>query len=175
MTEMQNAWLVLATLSGLGLIMIFTGIMIRYFTEKRNKSCSEKTIGKVVKYSFPGDGRMYPVVEFFANGSCYKTRKKFNGIKSFHVSGIPIPVKADAWEDEKGWLHVKTGPIADLAQLAEKLWPMGSEMDVYYNPENPKKNYVDRPLNNNFICFLFVIIGLFTAAIGVLVFFLMQM
>lgn len=45
-------------------------------------------------------------------------------------------------EDEKGWLHVKTGAIANLRQLAEQLWPINSKMAVYYNPNNPKKCYV---------------------------------
>ena len=47
-------------------------------------------------------------------------------------------MKSEVYEDEKGWLHVKTGAIANLRQFAEQLWPINSKMTVYYNPNNPK-------------------------------------
>ncbi len=45
-------------------------------------------------------------------------------------------MKSEVYEDEKGWLHVKTGAIANLRQFAEQLWPINSKMTVYYNPNN---------------------------------------
>ena len=50
-------------------------------------------------------------------------------------------MKSEVYEDEKGWLHVKTGAIANLRQFAEQLWPINSKMTVYYNPNNLKKFY----------------------------------
>ncbi len=39
------------------------------------------------------------------------------------ISGPPLPIKSDAYEDEKCGLHVKTGPAANIRVLTEKLWP----------------------------------------------------
>ena len=47
-------------------------------------------------------------------------------------------MKSEVYEDEKGWLHVNNGAIANLRQFAEQLWPINSKMTVYYNPNNPK-------------------------------------
>ena len=91
------------------------------------------------------------------------------------ISGVPVPVKSEVYEDEKGWLHVKTGSIANLRQLAEQLWPINSKMTVYYNPNNPKKCYVDRPISKSFTSMMFIIMGIVTILLSVLVFFLMQL
>lgn len=89
------------------------------------------------------------------------------------ISGLPgIPMQSTAYEDEKGWLHVKTGPVVDTQNLAEQLWPVGSRMTVYYNPKKPKMNYVDRPITRGFIAVLYVIVGLVIVLIGLVVFFL---
>ena len=109
------------------------------------------------------------------NGTCYKTKKIFCVIKTTQISGVPVPVKSEVYEDEKGWLHVKTGSIANLRQLAEQLWPINSKMTVYYNPNNPKKCYVDRPISKSFTSMMFIIMGIVTILLSVLVFFLMQL
>ena len=48
-------------------------------------------------------------------GVVTKQRKNFVELKQ------QISVKSEAYEDEKGWLHVKTGAIANLRELAEQL------------------------------------------------------
>lgn len=110
--------------------------------------------------------------EYFAS---FIGKKIFCGIKTTQISGVPVPVKSEVYEDEKGWLHVKTGSIANLRQLAEQLWPINSKMTVYYNPNNPKKCYVDRPISKSFTSMMFIIMGIVTILLSVLVFFLMQL
>lgn len=175
MTEIQVAWLGLLTVGGIGVILIFLGVTINIMVKKHNQLCTKQVDGIVKQYGFPGNGRMYPIVEYFVNGTCYKTRKKFNGITTMELSGISISVKSRAYEDEKGWLHIKMGPIANLHKIAEQLWPIGSKMTVYYNPNNPKKCYVDRPISNSFASMMFIIMGIVTILLGVLLFFLIQL
>lgn len=92
------------------------------------------------------------------------------------MSGLPVvSIRPEAYEDDKGWLHVKYGQVANLRALAEDLWPRGSSMMVYYDPANPKSSYVDRPVSATFACTLLVIMGIVTLALGVLVFFLIQL
>ena len=152
MTEIQIAWLELMTVGGLGVILVLLGVTFNIIVKRQNQLCTKQTDGIVKQYGFPGNGRVYPIVEYFVNGTCYKTKKIFCGIKTTQISGVPVPVKSEVYEDEKGWLHVKTGSIANLRQLAEQLWPINSKMTVYYNPNNPKKCYVDRPISKSFTC-----------------------
>lgn len=119
MTEIQIAWLELMTVGGLGVILVLLGVTFNIIVKRQNQLCTKQTDGIVKQYGFPGNGRVYPIVEYFVNGTCYKTKKKFRGIKTTQISGVPVPVKSEVYEDEKGWLHVKTGSIANLRQLAE--------------------------------------------------------
>lgn len=118
---------------------------------------------------------MYPIVEYIVDGVTYKTKKKYKGIKSIKASGIPLPVKSNAYEDEKGFLHIKSGAIVNVRQMAEKLWPINSKMIVYYNPYNPKICYVDRPIYNSFASKMFIIMGSVVIVISIIVFVLMQL
>ena len=160
MTEIQIAWLELMTVGGLGVILVLLGVTFNIIVKRQNQLCTKQTDG---------------IVEYFVNGTCYKTKKIFCGIKTTQISGVPVPVKSEVYEDEKGWLHVKTGSIANLRQLAEQLWPINSKMTVYYNPNNPKKCYVDRPISKSFTSMMFIIMGIVTILLSVLVFFLMQL
>lgn len=170
MTQLQLAWLELFIIGGSGLLLMIAGLLITLIQTKRNNSCTAATEGTVIRHGFAGDGRMYPVVEFMANGTRMQTKKRFNGIKTIRVGSLPVPVKADAWEDEKGYLNVKSGPIVNLRKLSESMWPIGSAMIVHYKPENPKINYVDRPVTSRFTSKMFVIMGGASTALGILIF-----
>lgn len=174
MSEIQIAWLELITVGGLGVILVLSSVIINIIAKRQNQLCTKQTDGTVVQYGLPGKGIMYPIVEYFVDGTCYKTKKKFRGVLTKRISGLSLNIQSNAFEDEKGWLHVKIGPIANLHLLAEQLWPIGSKMTVYYNPNNPKKCYVDRPIPESVISMIFVLTGMLITIIGVLVFFLIQ-
>ena len=169
------AWIQLLVDGGIGLILIISGILMNMISNKHNKQCTKSVEGKVISYSFPGESRMYPIVEYVVDGVTYKTKKKYKGIKSIKASGIPLPVKSNAYEDEKGYLRIKSGAISNVRQIAEKLWPMNSKMIIYYNPDNPKISYVDRPIANSFASMMFIIMGTVVIVMSVIVFFLMQL
>ena len=175
MSELQIAWLELVTVGGVGAILALSGVIINIVTKKQNKLCTKHTEGIVVQHGFSGEGRMYPIVEYFVNSTCYKTRKKFRGVKIKRISGLPAPISSGIYEDEKGWLYVKIGPVVNLHKLAEQLWPINSKMTVYYNPNNPKKCYVDRPISGGFTSIVFILMGLVTIVLSLLVFFLIQL
>ena len=77
------------------------------------------------------------------------------------------------YENEKR-LVAKTERIANLRELAEQLWPIGSKMSVYYNPNNPKRCYVDRPVLGSTISAVFIVTGLIILALSVLLFVLIH-
>jgi hypothetical protein len=68
MTQQQIAFLELALVAGLGAILFITGILIKVFTDLKNSRCTSKTVGKVIRHSFAGGGRIAPVVEYEAGG-----------------------------------------------------------------------------------------------------------
>ena len=169
MVQQQIALLELAFVGGLGAILFITGILIRVFTDRKNSRCTSKTIGRVIRHSFMGDGRMTPVVEYEAGGARYTCRKRFNGIIKVHSTRLDEP---DAWEDEKGYLHVRTGILSNMRQLAQTLWPVGSEMEVYYDPDDPGTSYVGAPVDNAVLSRVFLIAGAGIVVLGILLYFL---
>ena len=169
MTQQQIAFLELALVVGVGAILFIAGILIRVFTDRKNSRCTSKTVGKVIRHSFMGDGRMTPVVEYEVGGAKYTCKKRFAGIKKVHSTRLDEP---EAWEDEKGYLHVRTGIIANMRQLAQTLWPVGAEMEVYYDPDDPGTSCVGVPVSNEFLCCVFIIAGAGIAVLGILLYFL---
>ena len=175
MSELQIACLELITVGGIGIILSFSGLLINIIVKRKNKLCTKQTEGVVIKYGFSGAERMYPIVQYFVDGTCYEAKKKFRGIKIKKISGAPISAHSESYEDEKGWLHVKIGPIANLREIAEQLWPINSKMTVYYNPNNPKKSYIDRPIAKSFESTMFILMGFVIIILSVLGFFLIQL
>ena len=169
MTQQQIGLLELALVGGVGAILFIAGILIRVFTDRKNSRCTSKTIGRVIRHSFMGDGRMTPVVEYEVGGAKYTCKKRFAGIKKVHSTRLDEP---KAWEDEKGYLHVRKGIMSNMRQLAQALWPVGSEMEVYYDPDDPGTSCVGVPVSNEFLCRVFLIAGAGIVALGILLYFL---
>ena len=165
MTQQPIALLELALVGGLGAILFITGILIKTLTDRKNSRCTSKTVGKVIRHSFMGDGRIAPVVEYEAGGTKYTCKKRFAGIKKVHSTRLDEP---KAWEDEKGYLHVRKGIMSNMRQLAQAL----SEMEVYYDPDDPGTSCVGVPVSNEFLCRVFLIAGAGIVALGILLYFL---
>ena len=169
MTQQPIALLELALVGGLGAILFIAGILIKMFADRKNRRCTSETVGKVIRHSYIGDGRIAPVVEYEAGGERYTYRKRFNGIIKVHSTRFDEP---DVWEDEKGYLHVRTGVLSNMRQLAQTLWPVGTEIEVYYDPNDPGNSYVGVPVNNAVLCRAFLIAGAGIAALGAMLYFL---
>lgn len=170
---MNYALLGLIIVGSIGLITIVTGILIKIITKKRISTCTSKAIGRVVNYKFLGKSNFYPQIEFEVEGVKYITRLKFNGVKNVRKIGSLFNVQEEAWEDDKGYLCIKVGFISNLKSIAEKMWPIGKEMEVFYNPQNPNINYAVRPITNNFLYLMFVLMGIFTIIMSVVVYLLL--
>ncbi|MEE3488887.1 MAG: hypothetical protein VZT48_12375 [Bulleidia sp.] len=168
MTPQESALLVLSIEGTVGIILIIIGMLLRKKAEQWNASCTDMVKGKVTRYCFTNEDEMFPVIQFMVNGQIYETRKEFEG---YHVVNSPFVKKAEAYEDERGVFHLKEGVVTDTGRLAEELWPLGSEMDVYYNPENPDINYAERPVRKNFTASLLIAIGAGVIVMGIVMYF----
>ena len=90
MTEIQIAWLELMTVGGLGVILVLLGVTFNIIVKRQNQLCTKQTDGIVKQYGFPGNGRVYPIVEYFVNGTCYKTN---GGVLETTITNIDIHTK----------------------------------------------------------------------------------
>lgn len=174
MTTPQISLLALISVGGIGCLLIAVSALMKAATRRKAKGCTAMAMGTVVDYRFMGEGRMCPVLEYTVNGAQYRARKQFRGVKTVSLSGLPVRTQTAAYEDAKGWLHVQTGSIARLDTLAERLWPLGSQMTVYYDPGNPDKSYVERPIVGDFATLMFNIMGFSLIAAGILLYVLIQ-
>lgn len=174
MATSQISLLALILVGGIGILLIGVSALMKAAARRKAEACTAATTGTVIDHRFMGEGRMYPVLEYTVDDAQYHVRKQFRGVKTKSLSGLPIRTQAAAYEDPKGWLHVQTGPIARLDTLAEQLWPLGSQMTVHYNPSNPGKSYVERPIVGNFATLMFNIAGFLLIAMSILLYVLIQ-
>lgn len=166
MTSSPNL-LVLSILGALGLAWIVAGLLVAWLTKRRNSRCTATVTGRVTRHVFRGDGIMFPIVEFPVNGQLFEARKYFTMVKTLKKAGFRRNDAANtASEEPDGSLYIKRGRVVDYRVLAEKLWPIGSAMQVYFDPQNPKTNYVERPIDNRFMTWAFVGAGAFIGALG---------
>lgn len=60
---------------GIGLILIISGIIMNMISKRNNKQCTKSVEGYVISYSFTGESRMHPIVEYVVDGITYNTKK----------------------------------------------------------------------------------------------------
>lgn len=171
MEQQSIAWLVLGIMTVQGLLFIASALWVAERTKRRNESCTAQTTGRVVRHAFRGEGRMFPIVEFTAAGQQYESRKRFEYIKLVRFGGLNgLLIHPNASETPDGKLYLRLGAFVNYRALAEELWPIGSQMAVYFNPENPRINYADRPIRNRFLQRVFLSAGVLLIATDIVLF-----
>ena len=110
MTTSQISLLALILVGGIGILLIGVSALMKAVARKKAKACTAVTMGTVINHRFMGEGRMYPVLEYIVDGTQYRAKKQFRGIKTKSLSGLPIRTQATAHEDAKGWLHAAPPP-----------------------------------------------------------------
>ncbi len=163
MLEQQVQQLILITVCTPGVLLILAAIFIHFNTRRKNASCTECVQGFIVEHRYPGGGRVKPMVRFTVDGKNYMTYKKYNGVVTVRTS---FRRESEYRENDKGYLHIKTGPVNNVREQAQKMWTLGDPVKVYYNPYNPKINFVDRPINNSFMTIMSFLSGLFMIILG---------
>lgn len=168
MTQDEVAVSMLALIGGMGAAFLIVSLIGRAIIRRKNRRCTASAAGKVVKHCFPGNGRMYPKLEFAVRGQIYVCKKQFNGI--IKTSRLISDGHTGAWEDEKGCLHIVRAPVTNMWALADRLWPIGSTMEVHYDPENPGKNYAGRPITYSFFNRFMAVLGVALIGFGILMY-----
>lgn len=159
--------------------MVLVWYFLSYKKRKIEVKCTEKTSGKIIRYSrMLYNNISLPVVEYSVNnvsyevvgpkfkGSIIKTiSNPFNNVKSEIESNLTtrdnLPEVLKLNIKENAIISITKSPLFDL-------YPIGSEVEVYYNPNKPKMAYVQRFVKPIwilnaclFIGILFLVLGLF--------------
>lgn len=154
-----------------------------YFKRKNKENrCNEKVIGKVTKYSNIryNDIRL-PVVEYSINNQKYKavgphfrgiiktsiklmTHKIGDTYKSNLTTREDLPEVLKLHVGQNGIMNYGISPLLDL-------YPIGSDVEIYYNPNNPKDSYVQRFIKPSKWLNLLLILGIILLILAIYIFF----
>lgn len=169
MTEIHIIKTVFSILSVAGALMSFLLAYLLYYKYLiQEKRCTKKTTGTVIRYSNIKCGeRLYlPVIEYFANGNRYTVvGPEYKGsVVLASVTPFEEGRVTKFYVDEKQVLHIfkyiNSFASKQLNPL-EELYPLGCEVDVYYDKTNPKLSYVEHYCDNKEWFFILMGTGIF--------------
>lgn len=121
------------------------------------KRCTQHVVGQVVRYSsIQYGGNHIPLVKYRVEGREYKVagpKFKWGRTKTVSTPFVDphsaIESNLNTREDLPDVLKVtihKNSMVSVTESPLLKLYPVGSSVDVYYNPKKPKDAYVQRPI-----------------------------
>lgn len=148
----------------IGLVLLILSLVFKNKDKKIFGKCTLSTKGKVIKYTlWNNNGIHFPIVEYVVKDTKYNQRLKYGWIinKSSSFNGVKTKVVNDILGEN---LVINSNAYISTNVLKEH-FPIGTELDVFYNPENPAKSYVARFVKNPAIKALFFI-GLFFIALA---------
>lgn len=143
----------------LGLVFLGVSIILTYIfgikPMKKGDRCSEKTEGTVIGPSiYKYDDIRIPSVEYFVDGQRYKVAGPL--FKSVVTKNIRTPFGSPVTEFESNLTTKDDLPdtlvinsrgnafVTVTKSPLMKLFPVGTKVTVYYNPNKPKESYVIR-------------------------------
>lgn len=140
----------------IGLIFLILSLIFKKKDKKMVEQCTLTTKGKVIKYTlWNNNGVHFPIVEYIVNDTKYNQRLKYGWI--VNKSSSFNKIKTEAENDVKeGNLVINSNAHISTNVLKEH-FPVGTELDVFYNPQNPDKSYVMRFVKNPAVKVLFFI------------------
>ena len=111
-------------------------VLYRFYRREKNiqKKCTFKIEGLVVDYDNRNEMAIpLPIVEYLVNGTIY--RKNFE-----YAYYVETPRKKEQKDVFDRKYILSAGKNVQLREI----FPKGSAMTVYYNPEKPEKAFVER-------------------------------
>lgn len=137
-----------------GLIFLILSIIFRNKDKKMVEQCNQKTKGKVIKYTlWNNNGVHFPIVEYIVNNAKYNQKLKYGWIINKSSSFNKVKTKVENNVKEENLVMNSNTHI--YTNVLEEHFPVGTELDVFYNPQNPHKSYVMRFVKNPIVKVLF--------------------
>lgn len=136
----MNYFIIILVSFGVPAIVLFV-LALYFFTKEKDKqkNCIQKTIGTVFRYSFMDNDLCLPLVEYFVDGKRYIGKRKWRSYKVIRTASIKQSTAESNIEQNTLTLR---GNAFFMENPMKKLYPIGTQVDVYYNPSKPKENYV---------------------------------
>ena len=149
----------------IGLILLILSLIFKSKDKKMVEQCSLTTKG--IEYTlWNNNGVHFPIVEYIVNGTKYNQRLKYGWIVNKLSSFNKIKTKVENDVQEKNLIinsniHISTNVLKEH-------FPIGTELDVFYSPQNPNKSYVMRFVKNpaEKVLFCVGLLFIFLAFIG---------
>ena len=179
MSESEALKITFVLMHSLGSILLFF-LAFKYFYGFliQEKRCTAKTKGIVRKYSStPGNGIGLPKVYYSVDNKEYKViGPRYKGFKQ--ISTTTLMGNNDMeFEETKDQRFIVKRKLNSFISFKKNpmvvLFPKGSEIDVYYDPNNPKVSYVLRYCSLKWLFWLFFIAAVFLLLLAILEFFLL--
>ncbi|MCB6891363.1 DUF3592 domain-containing protein [[Clostridium] scindens] len=137
--------LAILIIGGLGALLLVIGIGIAAAQKNKIRHCTKMTAGRVIRHRYHGDGRVNPMIEYEVEGQMYTVARKFRGIiTKTRISPGKLYEDSGAYVTEKDYLYIPRSAVTNIRQMAQDLWPIGSSINVYYNPLRPKEAYAEK-------------------------------
>lgn len=121
----------------------------------QEKRCIQKTKGKVIKYTicaYGGSGIdvFLPIVAYTVNDKEYKIKGPEYRYYKLVTKTSPLIKNNDAFYEKDNVLYINRSINSFggyYKNPLERLYPINTILDVYYDPNNPKLAYVKRYCN----------------------------
>ena len=151
MEEIQIIKIVFGIFLSLGAMVLFLiafKLFYKYLIQE--KKCTNKVKGIVKKYTLASrggenSGIHLPIVFYTINGKEYKVvGPEYKAYKIINKS-TPLNKNSMKYKEEKQVLIINRASnsfVGIYKNPMANLYPIESEVDVYYNPENPKLSFV---------------------------------
>lgn len=135
-----DIYLTLILVSVAIILLILSFVFYRKEQARKNNS-TEKTYGTVVSYSI--NTTRAPVVEYVVNNVSYKKSLRYSLVTHLATPfSSPHTIARDDLLHTK--LRIRSNRMVSVNTLMVDNFPIGSTLNVYYNPKNPKESYVER-------------------------------
>jgi hypothetical protein len=169
MTTQSSSTITILIVVFLSVLFIAIGIGL-IFLHRRNKRKTEEslswpaTIGTVSESTVKqGSSVLMSSDENGESSPVYTAEVSY----SYQVGGVEYTSKRVTFGGSKSYSK------RESAEKEAALYPVGTQLTVYYNPKNPKEAVLDRTAKGSNMVLgmgiMFIIIGLITMSVGVLV------
>lgn len=139
----RNEVLLIVLILEVVLTTLFLALGIWFYLKDRRikKKSDNRTLGKVIGYSWSQSRA--PIVEYEVNRKKYKTALRYSLVITTSSSFNPVrsKVKGDLLDTK---LRISNNSVMSVNTIMQESFPIGSKMNVYYNPDKPKESFVER-------------------------------
>lgn len=162
-----------------GFVVLFLAFKFFYKYLVQEKRCTSKTNGIVKKYTFSSrggenSGIRLPVVYYKVNDIEHKViGPEYKTYITKTIKSLSITENKTFFEEKANQKLIVTHNVNSFNSIyrnpMRELYPIDSEIDVYYDPNNPKLSYALRYCNRKFWFWLMLSLGLVIWLIDILI------